>query len=52
VGVVWTILLPVLEMCGIKKISATTIFADQNLRFFGGISLCGIILSTCREIIQ
>jgi hypothetical protein len=34
VGVVWTLLLPVLEMCGLKKISTTTIFADQKFTLF------------------
>jgi hypothetical protein len=34
VGVVWTLFLPVLEMCGLKKISATTIFADQKFTLF------------------
>jgi hypothetical protein len=34
VGVVWTLLLPVSEMCSTKKTSATTIFADQKFALF------------------
>jgi hypothetical protein len=33
-GVVWTLLLPVSEMCSTNKPSATTIFADQKFALF------------------